>query len=143
MIKDIKRLFNFSIIFGAILGITALIPILGIVVFLIMLFCASFIIMIFLKQIGYLTSLNEKAGIVYGALSGFFAFIGFSAAFLPSSYLLSLIIKESYYTGIGIILKSGFSLSIMLILFIGILCAMMNAFSGLASIYFFNNKNQK
>ena len=37
------------------------------------------------------------------------------------------------------ILKSGFTLGFTLILFIAILCAMMNSFSGLASIYFFNS----
>ena len=49
--------------------------------------------------------------------------------------------EESYYTGVSMILKGGFTLTITLIVFIGILCAMMNSFSGLASIYFFNSEN--
>ncbi len=37
------------------------------------------------------------------------------------------------------IMKSGFSVMIMLVLFLAVLCGMMNAFAGLASVYFFNN----
>ncbi len=98
--------------------------------------------MIFMKKTGYLICPNEQMGLVYGGISGFISFIGFSLTFLPSAFILSLIFKESYFTGISMIVKSGFSLMIMLTLFIGILCAMMNAFSGLASIYFFNSENQ-
>lgn len=98
--------------------------------------------MVLLKQTGNLICPDEKTGLVYGGISGFLAYIGFAVVFLPLSYLLSFIFKESYFTGIGMIIKSGFSLMITLVLFIGILCAMMNAFSGLASIYFFNNENK-
>ncbi len=143
MFEDIKKLFIFSLIFGAVNGLIALIPIAGVIIFLMMLFCSSFIIMSFLKKSGYIINTNEQTGLLYGALSGFSGFIGFSIIFLPCSFVLSIIFKESYYTGIGMILKNGFSLTITLIIFIGILCAMMNAFSGLASIYFFNSENNK
>lgn len=98
-----------------------------------------------MKKTGNIVCPNEQSGLAYGALSGFIAFIGFVVTFLPLAFLLALLFKESYYTGISMILKGGFTLTITLIVFIGILCAMMNSFSGLASIYFFNsgNNNQK
>lgn len=145
MNDDVKKLFVFSLIFGAVSGLAAIVPILGAVIFLMIIFCSSFIIMTFMKRLGYLFCPNEQTGLLYGSIAGFAAFLGFAVMFLPCSFILSLIFKESYYTGIGMILKSGFTLSVMLILFIGILCAMMNAFSGLASIYFsmqiLNRKN--
>lgn len=143
MNEDIKKLLVFSFIFGAAAGLAALIPIFGVVIFLMIIFCSSFIIMTFMKKIGYLYCPNEQTGLVFGAIAGFAAFIGFVLIFLPASFVLSLIFQESYYTGIGMIIKSGFMLCSTLVVFVGILCAMMNAFSGLASIYFFNSNAEK
>lgn len=138
----IKNLAIISLIFGAISGVLALIPILGILILLILIFCSSFLIIVFMKKMALLPNPNEQTGMLWGGISGFFAFIGFSIIFLPCSFILSLIFKMSYYTGIGMIMKSGFSIMITLVLFLAILCAMMNAFAGLASIYVFNGNTQ-
>ena len=135
----IKNLAIISLIFGAISGVLALIPIFGILILLI--FCSSFLIIVFMKKFALLPNPNEQTGMLWGGISGFVTFIGFSIIFLPCSFVLSLIFKQSYYTGIAMILKSGFSIMIMLVLFLAILCAMMNAFAGLASIYFFNSQS--
>lgn len=142
---NIKNLIIFSLIFGAICGLLGLIPIIGVIILLIIIFCSSFIILVFLKKTGNLICPNEQTGLLYGGISGFLAYLGYVCTFLPCAYILSLIFKQSYFTGIGMILKSGFMLTVMLILFVGILCGMMNAFSGLASIYVFNSedKNKK
>jgi hypothetical protein len=92
-----------------------------------------------MKKTGYLVCHDEASGLLYGGISGFISFIGFVITFLPTAFVLSLIFKESYYTGISFIVKNGFMLMLMIILFVGILCAMMNAFSGLASVYVSNN----
>lgn len=143
--ENIKKLTIFSLIFGSISGFLGLLPFIGVIVFLMIIFCSSFIILILLKKSGNLLCPDEKTGMMYGGLAGFIAYIGFSLTFLPLAFILSFIFKESYFTGIGMIVKSGFSLMITLVFFIGVLCAMMNCFSGLASIYFFNaeNKNAK
>lgn len=135
---NIKNLAIFSLIFGLISGFLGLIPIFGIVVLIILLFFSSFIIIVFMKKLGYLVCHDEAGGLLYGGISGFIAFIGFAITFLPSAFVLSLIFKESYFTGVSYIVKNGFMLMFMIILSIGILCAMMNAFSGLASVYVFN-----
>jgi len=137
---NIKNLVFFSFLFGLISGILALIPFFGIVILLIMMFCSSFIIIVFMKKTGYLVCNDEAGGLLYGGISGFVSFMGFAVTFLPSAYILSLIFKDSYYTGISFIVKNGFMIMLMIIFFIGILCAMMNAFSGLASVYVSNNK---
>ena len=138
---DLKKLSLFSLIFVAIVGILSLLPILGVVSFLLLIFCSSFVILTIMKKTGNMICPNEQKGLAYGGLAGFIAFIGFVITFLPLAFILSLIFKESYYTGVSMILKGGFTLTITLIVFIGILCAMMNSFSGLASIYFFNSEN--
>lgn len=137
----IKNLAIISLIFGAISGVLALIPIFGILILLILIFCSSFLIIVFMKKFSLLPNPNEQTGMLWGGISGFVTFIGFAIIFLPCSFVLSLIFKQSYYTGIAMILKSGFSIMIMLVLFLAILCAMMNAFAGLASIYFFNSQS--
>lgn len=136
---NIKNLVIFSFLFGLAAGIFALIPFFGIVILLLMMFCSSFIIIVFMKKTGYLVCHDEASGLLYGGISGFISFIGFVITFLPTAFVLSLIFKESYYTGISFIVKNGFMLMLMIILFVGILCAMMNAFSGLASVYVSNN----
>lgn len=138
---DIKNLSVFSLIFGAAAGIIALVPFFGVLIFLMIIFCSSFVIMTFMKKTGYLICPNEQMGLAFGGLSGFMTFIGFAITFLPLAFVFSFVFKESYFTGISMILKSGFTLGFTLILFIAILCAMMNSFSGLASIYFFNSSN--
>lgn len=92
-----------------------------------------------MKKFALLPSPNEQTGMLWGGFSGFITFIGFSIIFLPCSFVLSLIFKFSYYTGIGMIMKSGLTVMIMIVLFLAILCGMMNAFAGLASVYVFNN----
>lgn len=135
----IKNLSIISLIFGAISGLLALIPIFGIIILLMLIFCSSFIIIIFMKRFALIPNPNEQTGMLWGGISGFLTFIGFSIIFLPCSFVLSLIFKFSYYTGVGMIIKSGLSATLMLVLFLAVLCGMMNAFAGLASIYFFNN----
>lgn len=139
---DFKKLSLFSLLFGAITGILSLLPFFGVISFLLIIFCSSFVILTIMKRTGNIVCPNEQKGLVYGGLAGFIAFIGFVITFLPLAFILSLIFKESYYTGVSMILKGGFTLAITLIVFIGILCAMMNSFSGLASIYFFNSENK-
>ena len=138
-----KNLAIYSLIFGVVSGLLGLIPVVGVIVFLIIIFSSSFIILVTLKKTGHLVCPDEKTGLLYGGIAGFIAFIGFALVFLPSAFLLSLVFKDSYFTGIGMIVTNGFTLMITLVLFIGILCAMMNAFSGLASVYFFNSENSK
>ncbi len=135
----LKNLAIISLIFGVISGFLALIPFLGIVILLMLIFCSSFIIIVLMKKFALLPSPNEQMGMLWGGLSGFVTFIGFSIIFIPCSFILSLIFKFSYYTGIGMIMKSGLSVMIMIVLFLAILCGMMNAFAGLASVYVFNN----
>ncbi len=135
----IKNLSIISLIFGAISGFLALLPILGIIILLMLIFCSSFIIITFMKKFSLIPPPNEQTGMLWGGISGFLTFIGFSVIFLPCSFVLSLIFKFSYFTGVGMIMKSGFSVMIMLVLFLAVLCGMMNAFAGLASVYFFNN----
>ena len=138
-----KNLAIYSLIFGLVSGLLGLIPVIGVIVFLIIIFSSSFIILVALKKTGNLVCPDEKTGLLYGGNAGFITFIGFAIVFLPVSFLLSLIFKDSYFTGIGMIVTNGFTLMLTLVLFIGILCAMMNAFSGLASVYFFNSENNK
>ncbi len=136
---NFKNLAFFSVIFGLVSGILGLIPIFGIIVLIVLMFCSSFIIMVFMKKMGYMVCNSEAESMLFGGISGFISFIGFSISFFPIAFILSLIFKESYYTGISIIIKNGFVITLMIVLSLGILCAMMNAFSGLASIYVFSN----
>ena len=104
----IKNLAIISLIFGAISGFLALVPIFGIIILLMLIFCSSFIIIVFMKRFALIPNPNEQTGMLWGGISGFLTFIGFSTM-------------------------------VMLVIFLAILCGMMNAFAGLASVYFFNN----
>lgn len=132
--KEIKELSIYSFLFGLAAGVVSILPAVGIIVFLAILFCTSIAVFFIMIYRGTDLTINESKGLGYGAVSGFLSIIGFACSFLPISFVLSLIFKQSYFTGISFIVKNGFSLMFMIIFAVAVLSAMMNAFSGLAGM---------
>lgn len=95
--------------------------------------------MLIMKKTGMLICPDEQTGVIYGGISGFIAFTAFSAVAIPLSGFISIITKQQAYTGISMLMSNGFSLMFVIVLCIAFLCGMMNAFSGLASVYIFKN----
>lgn len=131
----VKQTAILSAILGGILGVLTLIPFIRNFSFLLLVLCASAIVIIYMKKNDLIGIIDVKEGAILGAIIGFVSFIAFSVVFVPLVALVGLIFKNYYTFGIIFMLKSGFFVLIMLVIFLGILSALMNAFAGLVTAY--------
>lgn len=134
----IKQTAIFSAILGAVLGILTVIPFVGYFSFLILMTAVSVIVMIYMKQNNYMGILDLQEGALIGGLTGFVSFLMFSVAYIPINIVLSLLIK-SYFSFLPYFFSSagGFFVMIVLVIFMAIISALMNGFSGVALSYLY------
>lgn len=131
-----KEIAILSAILGGILGVITLIPFIKTFAFMALILCVSAIVLVYMKKNDAIGIINTKEGAILGAISGFVSFIAFSIVFVPLVSIIGLIFKSYNTYGILYLLKaSGFFVLVMLIIFIAILSALMNAFSGLVTAY--------
>lgn len=128
-----------SAFFGALLGLVTLIPFIGTfsMVFLIC-FIAPLVIWILIKY-GCLSLSSIKESIIVGAVAGFVSYLGFSAVYIPISVILMKLFGIAANYGIGIMLNNaGFFILVVLSMFMGVLSATVNAFTGFLTFYVIN-----
>lgn len=132
----IKQTAILSTILGAIIGVLTLIPFVRNFSFTILILCISAVVLIYMKRNELIGIINVKEGAVLGAIIGFVSFIAFSIVFVPLVALVGLIFKNYYTFGISYLLRaSGFFVLVVLIIFLGLLSALTNAFAGLVTAY--------
>ncbi len=142
----LKQMVVLSLILGAILGVITIIPYINLLSFLAMIFVSAPIIMVYMKKNDFIGKLIPKDGASFGAAIGFFSCIGFCATLVPLAAIISFINDKwfhylTWYSSMGIWFKNGlggFFVLLMMVLFVAMLCALFNAFSGLATIYFYD-----
>ena len=129
-----------SFITGVIFSIFTLIPPLIWIIFILLMFCVSPFIIIYLKKLNLIKNIEIEQCLVIGALSGAASFIGFSVVFFPSAFVLHLIFNTQSYIWIKVLLQNiGFI--VPMILFIALLSALLNMFSGFLMAYFYQYIN--
>lgn len=134
----LKQTAILSAILGGILGVLTLIPFVRNFSFTLLILCIAAVIIVYMKKNDMLGIIDVKEGAILGAVIGFVSFIAFSIVFIPLVSLVGLIFKHYYTFGIPYLLNSsGFFVLIMLIVFLGVLSALMNAFAGLATAYIY------
>ena len=138
-----KQMAALSGILGLIMGILTIIPFIRNFSFFALVVLAAPIIIVYMKKMNMIGILDIKQGALYGAIIGFISFIGFSISFVPLATIIGFIYKGSYYLGISLLFRAGFFVLIMMVFFVAILAALMNAFSGLVTIYIYNQIEQK
>src|SRR5574344_413957 len=145
MIEQIllKRMSILSGILGLGLGILTIIPFICNFSFFALMILAAPIILIYMKKLELLGILDTKQGAMYGAIIGFVSFIGFSISFVRLATIIGFIYKGSFYLGVSLLFRTGFFVLIMMIFFVAILSALMNAFSGLVTTYVYSQISQK
>ncbi len=129
-----------SFITGVIFSIFTLIPPLIWIIFILLMFCVSPFIIIYLKKLNLIKNIEIEQCLAIGALSGAASFIGFSVVFFPSAFVLHLIFNTQSYIWIKVLLQNiGFI--VPMILFIALLSALLNMFSGFLTAYFYQYIN--
>lgn len=134
----VKQASILSAILGGILGILTLIPFVRNFSFLLLILAISAVVIVYMKKNNLIGIIDVREGAILGGIIGFVSFIAFSIVFVPLVAIVGLIFKGYYTFGITYMLRvSGFFVLIMLVVFLGILSALMNAFAGLATAYFY------
>lgn len=125
-----------SFLVGAILGIIPLIPaFIGLAFFLVMFGIAPFIL-IYLKNLNILKTIEIGQSLVIGSVSGAVGMLGFAMVYFPIAFILQLIFKIQSFIWIKVLFVNiGFL--IPMILLIALTGALLNAFSGFLTAYFY------
>jgi len=128
-----------SLAVGFVLGELAVIPFVSMIALFLMLFLSAPIAIVLLIMLGKLDLTTVKDSIIQGLTAGFFANITFSLGYCISTALIYIIWKyTSNYFLTTMIINSSAWLIFMVIIFIGTLTAVTNAFSGFCLYYIIN-----
>lgn len=139
----LKQMSMLSSVLGLILGVLTVIPFICNFSFFALIVLATPLVLIYMKKLDMIGILDIRQGAMYGAVIGFISFIAFSVSFVPLATIIGFIYKGSYYLGVSLLFRSGFFVLIMMVFFVAILAALMNAFSGLVTVYLYNQFEQK
>jgi hypothetical protein len=132
----VKNIIFASLILGLILGALAPIPYVGTVMLVIALVFSSPLIMLYFIMDGKYDLTTVTDSIINGAIIGFCVNVTFSFVYATIMYLLFVISHYSSNFFLStMITKSPAWLILTFIIFIGVLCATTNAFSGFATHY--------
>lgn len=135
-----------SIFFGILLGIVTLIPYAGAISFIFLIcFIAPLVIWILVKY-GCLSLSSIKDSIIVGAIAGFVSYLGFSVVYVPISVILMKFFHIAANYGVGLMLgNASFFILVVISVFMGVLSATVNAFTGFLTFYvleFLNSINK-
>lgn len=132
----LKQISLLSLFLGAALGVITLIPFIGELAFWVLMCAASPIVILFMMKMEMIDIQTVKESVVIGSIIGFVSFIGFSIFYMPISVLLIKIFNYSTNYGVSLALsQASFGLIIVMVLFISVLSATVNAFSGFLTYY--------
>lgn len=127
-----------SLIIGAIIAIPTFFPFIrGFSFFALMFLVAPFLI-VYLKRLEVIKTPDMDKLLAVGALSGVFAFLGFSVVFFPTTFLLNLIFKIQSFLWVKVVF-SNFAFLLLIIILMAIVSALTNAFSAFLTAYFYQN----
>ncbi len=132
----LKQIAILSAFFGAVLGALTLIPYLGVISFVFLICFISPLVIWILVKYNCLSLSSIKDSVITGAISGFVAYMGFSIIYVPISVILMKLFHISANIGVGYMLgNASFFLLLVLSLFMGVLGATVNAFTGFLTFY--------
>ncbi len=132
----LKQIAILSIFFGAILGAVTLIPYLGIISFIFLISLIAPLVIWLLVKYNCLSLSSIKDSVIVGAIAGFVAYMGFSIIYVPISVILMKLFHIAANIGIGYMLgNASFFLLLVISVFMGVLAATVNAFTGFLTFY--------
>lgn len=128
-----------SLVLGIILGLLAPTPYVGAIMLFVALLLAAPLVIVYLIMDGKFDLTTTKDSIITGALIGFCVNLTFSGTYC---ILIAILAKGFQYTTnfflTAMVTNSPIWLIALFIIFIGVLCATTNAFSGFMTYYIIN-----
>ena len=135
----LKQIAILSALAGGVLGFLTIFPYINIFSVTILVICLAAGILVYMKRENLIGIFDMKEGAILGAVVGFVSFIAASIIYIPLDIFLGLIplaafkahfIMRFFFNSFG-----SFIVMLMLIFFVALLSALMNAFAGLATSY--------
>lgn len=134
--NTLKQLTVLSAIIGGILGVLTLIPFVGQITFLVLMCLTSVIVIWLMLRVELLDISTNRQSVVIGALIGFVSFLAFSLIYLPAVSILGHAFNLYEMYSVSLFLNIGsFGIILLLVIFMGILSATVNAFTGFLTYY--------
>lgn len=132
----LRQISVLSIFFGALLGAITLIPYVGTLSFIFLICFISPIVIWILVKYNCLSLSSIKDSVIVGALAGFVSYLGFSIIYVPISVILMKFFHIAANYGVGLMLENAnFFILVVISLFLGVLSATVNAFTGFLTFY--------
>ena len=132
----LRQISVLSIFFGALLGSITLIPYVGTLSFIFLICFISPIVIWILVKYNCLSLSSIKDSVIVGALAGFVSYMGFSIIYVPISVILMKFFHIAANYGVGLMLENAnFFILVVISLFLGVLSATVNAFTGFLTFY--------
>lgn len=132
----LRQISVLSIFFGALLGAITLIPYVGTLSFIFLICFISPIVIWILVKYNCLSLSSIKDSVIVGALAGFVSYLGFSIIYVPISVVLMKFFHIAANYGVGLMLENAnFFILVVISLFLGVLSATVNAFTGFLTFY--------
>lgn len=142
----IKKMAALSLILGAALGVITIVPYIGFFSFMALMFVSGAMVLVYMKKSDMIGKLIPKDGALFGAIIGFVACLGFCLTLVPLAAIVAWINnlwfhKLTWHSSMGMWFTNGlggFLVLLMMVFFVSLLSALMNAFSGLATVYLYD-----
>lgn len=132
----LKRISILSILFGSIIGGLTLIPYIGTITFIFLICFMAPLVICLLVKYNCLSLSSVQTSIITGAISGFISFLSFSFVYIPISIILMKFWGLTANYGVGLMLvNANFFLLTVISIFIGVVGATVNAFTGFLTHY--------
>lgn len=132
----LKLILLISAFLGCVFGILTLVPYIGEIAFWLLLCFAAVIEMTFLMKTKLLELYTVNESAVIGGIIGFVSFMVFCIVYVPAVVILYKFFNYSINYGISIILSgANFWIILILSVFMSILSATINAFTGFITYY--------
>lgn len=143
----LKQISLLSLFLGGALGVMTVIPYIGEIAFWVLMCLASTAVILFMTKLNMLRINSVQESVMLGAIIGFISFIGFSILYIPIIIGLAKLLQFYPNYGVSMALSNAsFGLITVIVIFMGILSATINAFSGFLTYYgidFFQLLNKK
>ncbi len=143
----LKVILLMSTLLGLVIGLISPIPYIGGLAFLALLCFSAPIVLGVLLNIGVLKIDNISESAVLGGIVGFVSYLAFSVVYMPIVMILYKVFNHYVNYGVTLALTNANLFVIVTVsIFMGILSASINAFSGFLTYYLaevFKNMNNK
>lgn len=132
----LKIIVLLSMFLGVVSGLLTIIPFIGEIIFWLLLTVSAVVVILFMTRMKLLDIKTTKQSVVVGAIIGFISFLAFSVVYIPAVIALAKFMNYISNPGVAMFLThSSLGILVMLAIFMGVLSATLNSFSGFLTYY--------